>query len=118
RFDTGKATLTATAKSNLDKLVAVFNEYADTNIFIYGHTDSTGSDAINQPLSEQRAASVRAYLVSKGLSSSRFQTSGVGSAEPISSNESVEGRSENRRVEFAIVANEKMLKDAENEVKQ
>lgn len=118
RFDTGKATLTSTAKANLDKLVTVFNEYPDTDIVIYGYTDSTGSDAINQPLSEQRAASVRAYLTSKGLASSRFKTMGMGSADPISSNETVEGRSENRRVEFAITANEKMVNDAEKEAKQ
>lgn len=118
RFDTGKSTLTATAKANLDKLVTVFNEYADTNIFIYGHTDSTGSDAINQPLSEQRAASVKAYLISRGLAASRFQTTGMGSSEPIASNETTDGKSQNRRVEFAIVANQKMIDDAAKEVKQ
>ncbi len=118
RFDTGKSTLTAPAKTNLDKLVPVFNEYADTDIVIYGYTDSTGSDAINQPLSEQRAASVKNYLVSKGISSARFKTTGMGSADPIASNETVAGRSENRRVEFAITANEKMVQDAQKEVKQ
>ena len=118
RFDTGKSTLTASAKTNLDKLVSVFNEYPDNDIVIYGYTDSTGSDAINKPLSDQRAASVRAYLTSKGLASSRFKTTGMGSADPIASNETPTGRSENRRVEFAITANEKMVNDAEKEAKQ
>ncbi len=118
RFDTSKSTLTATAKGNLDKLVAVFNEYPDTNINIYGYTDSTGSLEFNQTLSEQRAASVKGYLVSKGISASRFQTTGMGIADPIATNDTAEGRSQNRRVEFAITANEKMVQDAQKEVKQ
>src|SRR6478752_1528241 len=64
RFDTGKATLTATAKANLDKLVPVFKEYADTNIEIYGYTDITGSPEFNLTLSQKRAESVKNYLAS------------------------------------------------------
>ena len=71
RFDTNKSTLTATAKTNLDKLVSVFNEYPDTNIQIYGYTDSSGADDYNLKLSEQRAASVRNYLTGKGISNSQ-----------------------------------------------
>ena len=115
RFDTNKSTLTTTAKANLDKLVTVFTEYPDTNIQIYGYTDSSGADEYNLKLSEQRAASVKSYLAGKGLVSSRFNTSGLGEAEPIASNETAEGKSQNRRVEFAIVANEKMVNDAKNE---
>jgi len=118
RFDTGKATLTSTATTNLDKLVKVFNDYPDTNIVIYGYTDSTGSVERNQTLSEQRAASVKSYLSSKGIKSARFTTTGMGVADPIASNETVEGRSQNRRVEFAITANEKMVQDAQKEAKQ
>jgi outer membrane protein OmpA-like peptidoglycan-associated protein len=118
RFDTNKATLTTLAKSNLDKLVPVFNEYADTNIEIFGYTDSTGKPAYNLKLSGQRAASVKNYLVSKGLSSSRFKTTGLGIADPIATNDNVEGRSKNRRVEFAILANEKMVQDAKKEAGQ
>lgn len=117
RFDTNKSSLTAAAKANLDKLVPVFAEYPDTNITIYGYTDSTGAAAYNLKLSGQRAASVRNYLASRGVSSSRFQVTGLGIADPIASNETVDGRSQNRRVEFAITANEKMIKDAEAEVK-
>lgn len=117
RFNTNKSSLTATAKANLDKLVPVFKEYPDTNIIIYGYTDSTGTPEYNLKLSGERAVSVRNYLVSKGVSSSRFQVTGLGIADPIASNETVDGRSQNRRVEFAITANEKMIKDAEAEVK-
>lgn len=114
RFDTNKSTLTAGAKANLDKLVSVFNQYPDTNIQIYGYTDSTGSAEYNLKLSEQRAASVKSYLATKGISSSRFNTSGLGIADPIANNDTPEGRSQNRRVEFAITANEKMVQDAQS----
>lgn len=114
-FDISKATLTPTAKANLDKLIPVFTEYAETDIKIYGYTDSTGSVDFNQKLSEQRAASVKDYLVAKGLKASRFQTKGMGIADPIADNSTVEGRSKNRRVEFAITANETMKQQAEKE---
>jgi outer membrane protein OmpA-like peptidoglycan-associated protein len=115
RFDTNKSTLTAAAKANLDKLVPVFNQYPDTNIQIYGYTDITGSPEYNLTLSEQRAASVKTYLTGKGLSSGRFTTTGLGIADPIATNDTPEGRSQNRRVEFAITANEKMVQDAQKE---
>ncbi|WP_395057235.1 OmpA family protein [Flavobacterium sp.] len=115
RFDTNKSTLTSTAKANLDKLVPVFKEYPDTDIQIYGYTDSSGADDYNMTLSQQRAASVKAYLSGKGLASSRFNTSGLGEADPIASNETSEGKSQNRRVEFAITANDKMVNDAKKE---
>jgi outer membrane protein OmpA-like peptidoglycan-associated protein len=114
RFDVNKATLTSTAKANLDKLVPVFNSYADTNIEIFGYTDSTGKADYNLALSQKRADSVKAYLISKGLVASRFKTSGHGIADPIATNETKEGQSQNRRVEFAITANDKMVQDAKN----
>jgi outer membrane protein OmpA-like peptidoglycan-associated protein len=115
RFDTNKSTLTTAAKANLDKLVPVFKSYADTDIVIYGYTDSTGAAEYNQKLSEQRAASVFAYLSSKGLNTSRFTTKGFGIADPIATNDTPDGRSQNRRVEFAITANDKMVEDAKKE---
>ena len=114
RFDVNKATLTAQAKMNLDKLVPVFNEYSDTNIDIFGYTDSSGNVNYNLTLSKDRAKSVKNYLISKGLASGRLNTTGLGIADPIASNETVEGKSQNRRVEFAITANDKMVQDAKN----
>jgi outer membrane protein OmpA-like peptidoglycan-associated protein len=118
RFDTNKSSLTATAKTNLDKLVAVFNQYPDTDIVIYGYTDSTGPADFNLKLSQERAASVRTYLTGKGINGGRFTVQGMGIADPIASNETPDGRSKNRRVEFAITANQKMIQDAENEAKK
>jgi outer membrane protein OmpA-like peptidoglycan-associated protein len=117
RFDTNKSTLTAAAKANLDKLVPVFKEYPDTNITIYGYTDSTGAADYNLKLSGERAASVKNYLAGKGISANRFNVTGLGIADPIAPNETAEGRSKNRRVEFAITANDKMIQDAKGEVK-
>lgn len=114
-FDFNKATLTSLAKQNLDKLVTVFKDYPDTDITIFGYTDSKGADDYNLNLSQQRATSVKNYLAQKGLSSSRFVIKGMGEAEPIADNDTDEGRSKNRRVEFAIVANEKMVEEAKKE---
>jgi len=114
-FETSKSTLTAKAKANLDKLIIVFTEYPETDIKIYGYTDSTGKEDFNLKLSEKRAASVKDYLVSKGLKASRFETKGLGIADPIADNSTAEGRSKNRRVEFAITANETMVQQAEQE---
>lgn len=115
RFDTNKSTLTTAAKANLDKLIPVFNEYSETNIQIYGYTDSTGKPEYNLTLSEQRANSVKDYLVSKGIRTSRFNIVGMGIADPIATNETTAGKSLNRRVEFAITANAKMIDDAKKE---
>jgi outer membrane protein OmpA-like peptidoglycan-associated protein len=115
RFDTNKSTLTPAAKANLDKLVPVFKEYADTNIMIYGYTDITGSAEYNLKLSGERAESVKNYLVSKGLNANRFSMTGMGIADPIATNDTPEGRTQNRRVEFAITANDKMIQEAKKE---
>ncbi|MEW5676255.1 OmpA family protein [Flavobacterium enshiense] len=117
-FDFNKATLTAKAKQNLDKLVPVFKEYPDTDIQIFGYTDSKGSDEYNLSLSDQRAAAVRNYLAGKGLVGSRFKTIGMGEADPIADNETDAGRAKNRRVEFAITANAKMVEEAKKEAGQ
>lgn len=105
--------LTSTAKANLDKLAEVLKNNPDTNINIYGHTDSKGTDAYNQSLSERRAAAVRNYLSAAGVGSARMITMGVGEKEPIATNDTDAGRAQNRRVEFAITANQEMIKDAQ-----
>ncbi|WP_419868418.1 OmpA family protein [Chryseobacterium sp. CT-SW4] len=112
-FDFDSSALTATAKNNLDKLSEVLINNPDTNINIYGHTDSKGSDSYNLSLSERRAESVKSYLSAKGIASSRLFAKGEGESQPVASNETDEGRAKNRRVEFAITANEKMINDAQ-----
>ena len=111
-FDFNSANLTTLAKTNLDKLVTVLKNNPDTNINIYGHTDSIGTDAVNLRISSQRAAAVKNYFVANGISASRMFTEGLGKSSPIASNDTDAGRAKNRRVEFAITANEKMIEDA------
>jgi len=114
-FGFDKSNLSNDAKTSLDKLVTILNYYPDTDIEVQGHTDSKGSVAYNKSLSERRAGSVRSYLASKGISNNRTSIKGFGESAPKYSNESAAGRSENRRVEFLITANEKMRADAEKE---
>ncbi|MDR1876821.1 MAG: OmpA family protein [Flavobacteriaceae bacterium] len=116
RFDFDKATLTATAQQNLKKIIAVFKQYPDTNIGIYGYTDSQGADQYNLNLSERRAQSVSDYLIANGISASRLTTKGLGKADPIGDNSTDAGRALNRRVEFSITANEKMIQEANQQV--
>ena len=111
-FGFDSSDLTSAAKANLDKLAQVLKNNMDTNINIYGHTDSKGTDAYNLSLSERRAAAVKNYLVSQGVSAGRMFTMGVGEKEPVASNDTDAGRAENRRVEFAITANQEMINDA------
>lgn len=87
----------------LDKVAATLTEYNKTVIEVAGHTDSVGSDVYNQQLSERRANSVAAYLGSHGVDRGRVVTIGAGEAHPVASNDSEEGRAQNRRVEITIV---------------
>ena len=112
-FGFDKSGLSNDAKLNLDKLVTVLDSYADTNIEIQGHTDSKGSEAYNQDLSVQRARTVSYYLTDKGIISDRLTVKGFGESLPKYENDTENGRSQNRRVEFLITANEKMKAEAE-----
>lgn len=114
-FGFDRSDLSVDAKSNLDKLITVLNEYPDTNIELQGHTDDKGSESYNQNLSEKRAKSVSGYLSSKGVEDSRLTIKGFGETIPKYDNATDEGRSQNRRVEFLISANEKMKAEAEKE---
>ena len=114
-FGFDKADLSVEAKGNLDKLVTVLNTYADTDIELQGHTDSKGSETYNQTLSEKRATTVSAYLAEKGIKADRVTIKGFGETVPKYDNETEEGRAQNRRVEFLITANEKMVADADRE---
>jgi outer membrane protein OmpA-like peptidoglycan-associated protein len=111
-FEFGKATLSSAAKQNIDNLAASLNKYPNTDILVVGHTDAVGSDAVNDRLSLERANSVSSYAASKGVSNGRLRTSGKGKNEPIASNDTDDGRAQNRRVEIVIVANEAMKAEA------
>ncbi len=113
-FDTNQSALRAASMTEIDKMAAVLNKYPDTNVIVEGHTDNSGSDAINQPLSERRAQAVADYTRTKGVDGTRIQTQGYGSSQPVADNSTMEGKQANRRVEIAIFANEKMKKAAEN----
>lgn len=106
------------AKANLDKLVKVLNVYPDTDIEIQGHTDSKGSDSYNQNLSLSRAKEVAANLYNSGIARNRVRTKGFGESMPKYNNDTESGRSQNRRVEFLITANDKMKKEAQKEAGQ
>jgi outer membrane protein OmpA-like peptidoglycan-associated protein len=112
-FDVNKATLRAEARTNLEKLAVILNKYPDTNILIEGHTDATGTDEHNLELSRNRAGSVSNYVAGLGVDPSRFTTMGYGESQPIATNDTEEGRQQNRRVELAIMANDKLKKAAE-----
>ena len=113
-FAFNSSELSSATKTNLDKLAKVLVNNPDTNINIYGHTDNKGTDAYNMTLSEKRANSVVNYLASHGVKRNRMFAKGMGESNPVATNETEAGRAENRRVEFAITANEKMIKDAQN----
>lgn len=110
--------LSAEAKANLDKLAIILNEYPDTDLEIQGHTDSRGTETYNQALSERRAQAVSAYLLTNNIPQERLTTKGFGELMPKYDNETDEGRTQNRRVEFVITANEKMKAEAEKEAGQ
>lgn len=116
-FATNSSTLSSASRSSLDKFAASLQNNPDTDVEIFGHTDSTGSDAINNPLSERRAESVYNYLASKGVAGLRMSYEGFGSKQPIADNNTVEGRAENRRVEIYILPNAKMIQEAQEESK-
>lgn len=104
-FDLGKATLRAESNAELDRLVKLMKDAPTLKVELSGHTDNTGSAALNQSLSQQRADAVVAYIVSKGIAANRLVAKGYGSSKPVASNNSEEGRQQNRRTEFEIKGN-------------
>ena len=113
-FETNSSQLQPVAKTNIESLVKVLQKYPDTNILIEGDTDNTGTDEYNQKLSERRAKAVADYQMGLGITGSRISTVGLGELNPIASNDTDYGRQQNRRVEVAIFANDKLKKAAEN----
>ena len=111
-FDVDKAELKDNAKTNIENLATSMKNNPETNIMVIGHTDADGSDSHNYGLSERRAGSVKSYAMNQGVSGSRLTTVGKGETEPIADNSSASGKSQNRRVEIVIVANDALKAEA------
>lgn len=101
-FDTGRADIKGNFAPILDRFADGLRNNPNAEVRIIGHTDSTGSDAINDPLSLQRAESTRNYLTARGVGGTRIQVQGMGSHQPVASNSTAEGRARNRRVEIFV----------------
>ncbi len=112
-FPTGKYTLSPSAKTDLTKFAASLQNNPDTNVQIYGFTDNTGSYAVNEKLSNERADMVMSYLANSGVSPTRLRAQGIPMADYVASNDTPEGRAQNRRVEIYISANKDMIQKAE-----
>ena len=114
-FATDKYAIEGQSREALMSLANIFQEYPNTNILVEGHTDSTGSDAYNLTLSKNRAQAVTNFLTSQGISRGRIETKWYGEAQPKYDNTTVDGRAKNRRVELAIVANEELKREAQEQ---
>lgn len=114
-FDTNKYNINSASQATLNKLIGVFKEYPDTNILVVGHTDSQGSEEYNMTLSKNRAYAVTNYLSNNGISNGRLTTNWFGETQPMHDNSTAAGRAKNRRVNVAILPNEKMIEDAKNQ---
>lgn len=101
-FATDSAQITPAFHGTLDQVTATITEYQDTRVEVTGHTDNTGSESHNQQLSERRAQAVASYLSSRGVAATRVTTIGYGETRPIASNETADGRQQNRRVEIVL----------------
>jgi outer membrane protein OmpA-like peptidoglycan-associated protein len=101
-FDTNRYEIKSNLRPVLDRFATTLNQNTVTMVTIIGHTDSTGTDAINNPLSVNRAASTRDYLVARGVATNRIAIDGRGSREPIADNSTADGRAKNRRVEIFV----------------
>lgn len=111
-FPTGKWTLNASAKTDLNKFAKSLVNNPDTDVQVYGYTDNTGSMAANEKVSTNRANAVRDYLINDGVAGSRIVAEGIPMADYVASNETAEGRAQNRRVEIYISANQDMIDKA------
>lgn len=117
-FGFDQSGLTTDARTNLGKLLAILQKYPDTNIEVQGHTDSKGTTRYNQKLSEERASTVSYYLSGNGITTSRLTIIGFGETLPRYTNDTDDGQSQNRRVDFLISANEKMKAEAAKEAER
>lgn len=113
-FATGKSELSTAARNSLQRFARSLQNNPLTNVQIYGHTDNTGSRSTNEKLSLERAQAVANNLMVQGISNLRLSVQGLAYDEPVASNETAEGRAKNRRVEVYIIANDEMIKQAQN----
>ena len=104
-FDSGKSSFKSQSFSVLQSIADILKEYPNSNFMIEGHTDSDGSNLLNQTLSENRAAAVRNYLIEKGIATERLKSTGFGETKPIDTNKTVKGKANNRRVEVSLIKN-------------
>jgi OOP family OmpA-OmpF porin len=102
RFESGRASIDPDSAGLLDRLIETAMRCPTADIEIAGHTDSDGEDGFNQALSEKRAQAVADYLVKAGLPANRFIATGYGSSQPIASNDTDEGKAQNRRIDFLV----------------
>lgn len=116
-FKTNSSALNEDSKAALSKFAKQMSDMPDTDLTILGHTDNTGSAAVNEKLSLERAQSVASYLQTCKMSGDRMTVEGRSFNDPVADNSTVEGRAQNRRVEVYITANEKMIQQAEAEAK-
>lgn len=114
-FSTGSYTLTPTAEAALSKVAYNLQQFPNTDITVVGFTDNTGTTAINDKLSLERAQSVEDYLEQHGIPVSRMKVMGEGSNNPIASNSTAAGRAQNRRVEIYITADKNMIENAQQQ---
>ncbi len=112
-FPTNGTTLSDVSKTQLSKFASKMKDMEETDITIFGHTDNTGTAAVNERISKQRADAVQSYLKSLGIAESRMTADGKSFNEPIADNSTKEGKAKNRRVEIFISANAQMIKAAE-----
>ena len=112
-FPTNGTTLSENAKSELSQFAVSLKNNPQTNVQIYGFTDNTGSMAVNQKVADGRSGAVKSYLVNSGVDFTRLSSQGVPMASYVASNDTAEGRAQNRRVEIYITANEQMIQQAE-----
>lgn len=113
-FATNKSELSPASREALTKFATSLKNSPDTDVTIYGHTDNTGTRAVNERISKERADAVANFLVGQGISRSRLTTEGLAFDQPVADNSTAEGRAQNRRVEIYITANADMIKKAES----
>jgi outer membrane protein OmpA-like peptidoglycan-associated protein len=114
-FDVDRSDLRPAAQENLVKLTTILQKYDDTNVLVEGHTDATGTEDYNMQLSLRRSSTVATFLAGQGVAAARLSAVGYGEIQPIATNETADGRQQNRRVEVAIWANDELKSAAKRQ---